>query len=99
MGRSTETMSVENTTDIGDDDMIPELGDVDDYTPEELADMTVLSKRQAQLLLMRRMGMTHREIGQELGIATGTVNNHSNALTEKLRAARATIALLGWDDA
>lgn len=58
----------------------------------ELAERTLLSEREALVVLCKRDGLTHKQTANLLGVAKGTVDSHSSRASEKVRAARRTLA-------
>ncbi|MFB7594961.1 response regulator [Streptomyces sp. NPDC056160] len=62
-------------------DTFAQVAPLPSRTPEPL---TRLTPRERQVLLHIASGMTNAEIGAELGVATGTVKTHVNALLAKL---------------
>lgn len=53
-----------------------------------------LSRRQAQVEALRMAGNSHKQIGEKLGNATGTVKSHCDRIDRKLEQARHLIELV-----
>lgn len=67
-----------------------------------LAHRTLLTESEAQVHLLRESGLTHREIGEALGLQTGTIDSWVSRIREKIETAEtdiergeATLAALG----
>ncbi len=52
-----------------------------------------LSRKQAEVQALRMKGATHETIGDELGIAVGTVKSHCRRIDEKIRQAKKLVQL------
>lgn len=62
-------------------------------TAQQLVEDTVLSRRQAELYVLEREGLSDAEIARVMGVEVETVATHRRALEAKLEAAVATAAL------
>lgn len=61
----------------------------------DLHERTVLSRREAEVYALKELGLSHQEVGDELGIAKNTVDEYSRRIREARQEARATIDELG----
>ncbi len=61
-----------------------------------ISDMKALSKRELAVLECVGKGYSNKEIGAELGIATGTVKAHMFAILSKLDARNRVEALIKY---
>jgi DNA-binding CsgD family transcriptional regulator len=57
-----------------------------------------LSRRQAEVQVLRNSGLTQREVGERLGMATNTVKVHCHRVDTKVENAKRLLALVGADD-
>jgi DNA-binding CsgD family transcriptional regulator len=57
-----------------------------------------LSRRQAEVQVLRNRGLTQREIGEKLGMATNTVKVHCHRVDTKVGNAKRLLDLVGTDD-
>ncbi|MFB9804571.1 sigma factor-like helix-turn-helix DNA-binding protein [Haladaptatus pallidirubidus] len=53
-----------------------------------------LSRRQAETQVLRMEGKTQAEIGEELGLGTGTVKSHCHRIDAKVREATKLLELV-----
>lgn len=60
-------------------------------TAAEIANETFLSDRQAEIVLLKRRGLTHEEIAANLGIEKGSVDAQSSRINTKYETAKRTI--------
>jgi|GEM_PF-2455287 len=58
-----------------------------------------LSRRQAEVQVLRNRGLTQREIGETLGMATNTVKVHCHRVDTKVENATRLLELVGADTA
>lgn len=56
-----------------------------------------LSRRQAEVQVLRNRGLTQREIGERLGMATNTVKVHCHRVDTKVENAQRLLELVGRD--
>ncbi len=56
-----------------------------------------LSRRQAEVQVLRMAGRTQAEIGERLGLGTGTVKSHCHRIDTKIREATQLLELAGED--
>lgn len=57
----------------------------------ELAKRTVLTPRQAHVAALKERGLTHQQIGDELGIEKSTVDTLSSRINKQFKEAHATV--------
>jgi hypothetical protein len=60
-------------------------------TADEIAEATMLSDQQAEILLLKQSGLTHQEIADELGIERGSVDAQSSRINAKHDRAQRTV--------
>lgn len=64
--------------------------------PDELADGTALTERQAQVLALRQDGLTQTAIADRLGTSIANISAIESAGRENLRRARRTLIAAYW---
>lgn len=69
-------------------------GQTDEERVNELAETTVLSRREAEVYVFKEQGWTHEEIADELGIAKSTVDEYSRRINDRLKRAKMTVRML-----
>lgn len=62
---------------------------------DQLRDETVLSPRQAEIQAFTEAGWSRAEVADHLGISVNTVDEHKQAVKEKLRRAESTVDEVG----
>jgi DNA-binding NarL/FixJ family response regulator len=61
---------------------------------DQLADATVLKRREAEVRALKECGWSHSKIADGLGIAKSTVDEYSRRINDRLKRSQTTVAWL-----
>lgn len=89
-------LAVYMLTEEGEEIVLGELELLDDEGVQEeiseLEEQTYLSEREAQVLTLKRYGLSHGAIGQQLDVARSSVDEYSRRINQKAEKAKRTVA-------
>jgi len=73
----------------------PELDPNWQERAEELAETTVLTRRQADVQALSEQGLTRQEIADELDVSINTIDEHRQDIKKRIKRAEQTVDELG----